>query len=1234
MDLTPFKELHSTAEFNELDNFVIIEDAYSRETILYNKAYTDELKRLNGKKPAFDERFLSVDSYLTDIEGRYCVVEVYEKVFPKTLLSYDPELRTTISHIEGEMRREIQVDFISGEGEKRNHDLLLDRVVRMTIDYYEVPYAQLLTFDIGNTHEGTLLQYERYGSENPTPTHVKVKEYWDNSFTNFFSRGFSLLCENMQGFAAFDTDLYEKFVSLGIKRILIVPFFIEGSISGFLVLSNPKMIADSFDFFLADFAGNAVGTLIYRGRLYESLYFDSLTKLPWNSSMEVAYGSFLDTHEGSPIAIMALDISRFRMITRSYGTKKGDELLVAIAGILKRKYPKSLISRKFGSDEFYIITTGLAENLKIEAQHINAEIRNLFPEMLISMSFGIYQVKDRSEPLASAALKVVFAHSQAKENPFQSAVIFDNAMSEAEAHDQFLTDRFRKAIENKEFKVYVQPRYNLESSSYYSGEALIRWEMDGKLVFPGEFIPLFESNGLCRDLDMYVLEEVCALQAKLLVADPSNVVPISVNYSRNDFSDDSIFEHTIAVINEYKIPANLIEIEITESAYVDFEERIINFIEKCHAAGIKVLMDDFGSGISSFNSLKNLDVDSIKLDTKFLSRSGSSEKRRKIIESIIDLSRSLGIPMVVEGVEEESDAGYFRAHGVRYVQGYLFGKAIPMDDFAKLANKRAEVSIGYGAIDPKMMLNEAIDAKSNLRLIIERLPIPAGIYRFNGKTMMALFLNRKAIDAISEIGSYEHFVAADLLSTLSEKSRKGALACLRGDKELYAFSETRQVTFVHGVDSLPYFVSSMLIRKEGDTSYFILLASPNHSDGNSIPTNPFTRKEYDELIRGTTDIGYILSTQAGEIVTFNDRAKELYPDVKIGQSVTKILGKDYPRMPGKRRFYNVQDNSLRTVQISHVTIDGEIHASISSSIMAEGKPHLLQTYHDGFDFFDRAVASVEGVARYYIEINLDEDRYLRAKLSDLEKGEKPYASGPYRQGLYPTILKLVSEVDRPAIAKRLNEANLLESSRVGEAFEIDFKAKGKDRYSRLHIRTFFQKGRHYATIYVLNVTELHMKNYDALTGLLTRNAGFDLMNRYIAQHPLNKMALAVMDLNGFKALNDTYGHPIGDKLLAEMKDAFATLPESYGVFTRLGGDEFCLLIRDRPKKFSHGETRALINASLAQCGKKAGLDHDVTASIGFALIPEDGSKVESIYGIADQDLYVDKKQSKKKGSKK
>jgi diguanylate cyclase (GGDEF)-like protein len=171
--------------------------------------------------------------------------------------------------------------------------------------------------------------------------------------------------------------------------------------------------------------------------------------------MEVAYGGFLDAHEVSPIAIMALDISRFRMITRSYGTKKGDELLVAIAGILKLKYPKSLISRKFGSDEFYIITTGLAENLKIEAQHINAEIRNLFPEMLISMSFGIYQIKDRSESLTSAALKVVFAHSQAKENPFQSAVIFDNAMSEAEAHDQFLTDRFRKAIENKEFKVYV-----------------------------------------------------------------------------------------------------------------------------------------------------------------------------------------------------------------------------------------------------------------------------------------------------------------------------------------------------------------------------------------------------------------------------------------------------------------------------------------------------------------------------------------------------------------------------------------------------------------------------------------------------------------------------------------------------------------------------------------------------------------------------------------------------------
>lgn len=1229
MDVTPYKKLKTIEEFNRLSNFIIIEDALTHENILYNKAFTDEIKRFEGRMPSFDERFISVDSYLDTIDGRLSVIEVSEKIFPETAISYDAELRKTVSRIEGLLRQEMYDDFLSSEGGKRNHDRLIDNVVKLTNDYYECPIAQVLTFDKNSTKTGTLLQYHRGTAEHPIPRKVRVADYWDNSFDNFFSRGYCLLCENMLGFAAFDKDLYDAFIKEHIERILIIPFFIEGHIGGFLVLSNPKMINGSFDFFLADFAGNAIGTLIYRGSLYANVYSDSLTGLPWNSSIDTTFERFMNTHKGQPVAMMMLDISRFRMITRSYGVKAADEILVGVANILKRKYPNSILSRKFGSDEFYVITNGLAENLKIEAHHIQNEIRAMFPEMLINMSFGIYQIKNPIEPLSSASLKVIFAHSQAKENPFLSVVTFDDQMAEAERRAQFFTDRFSKAMENNEFVVHIQPRYNLESNTFYGGEALIRWQIDGKLVPPGDFIPLFEGNGLCRDLDLFVLRRVCEFQAKLLSRGDKNIVPISVNYSRNDFSEPMIFEQTISILRDYGVPANLIEIEITESAYVDFEQHIMSFIEKCHVAGIHVLMDDFGSGISSFNSLKNLDVDALKLDCKFLSRSGSSKKRTKIIESIIVLSRSLDIPLIVEGLEEESDAAYFRSQGVRYVQGYLFGKPMPISEFERMSNKKAEFSFDYESLDSKGIFKEIVDSKSNLRLMLEQFPIAGGLYHFDGKSLMPIFINKKAIETVSEIGTVETFLKADLLSLLDEKSHIGALACLGKGKELYLFSDPRRVNFTHGVKRYPAFVSSMLVKKEGDGGYFVVLASMRGAnetnEASQFSTATYTKEQYDKLFASSTRTGYILADLEGKVVSFNETAKKQYPTIENGKDISDLFGNDIPQHYGKRRFYNVGDDTVRAIEIDPIIIDGTNCVSISSNLMADGRLHLVKTIDDEFEFFDRALMTIDDIADYYTEVNLDDDRSLQMRLSAQTGDEKLFRQGKYSTVYYPQFMSMISDTDYQTVAEKMNFDALKDAARTNQSFELNFKIKGIQRYYRVRVRTFADKGCHYATFYSQDITEWKMKEYDFLTGLLNRNAGMSLMNRYIAANPLDKMAFIIMDLDSFKALNDTYGHPLGDKVLGEVKNAFDKLPEKYGIGTRLGGDEFCLLLRKREKDFSPEEVRKTIAEAMSECGMRTGLDHPVECTIGLAMIPEDGTTVEAVYGIADEDLYRSKK---------
>ena len=227
----------------------------------------------------------------------------------------------------------------------------------------------------------------------------------------------------------------------------------------------------------------------------------------------------------------------------------------------------------------------------------------------------------------------------------------------------------------------------MQKKTYYGGEALVRWRLAGQIVPPSDFIPLFESNGLCRELDLYVLEKVCQTLARWRKESPENMVPISVNFSRNDFSDNTLFEEILFIINNYQIPTKYIEIEVTESAYVDFESQISLFLNKCRSAGIRVLMDDFGSGVSSFNSLKNLNIDTLKLDYKFLSATGDNEKKRKIIESIVSLARDIHMSVIVEGVEKKNQLEFLGELGVLFVQGYYFSKPLPLEDFERLIEK-------------------------------------------------------------------------------------------------------------------------------------------------------------------------------------------------------------------------------------------------------------------------------------------------------------------------------------------------------------------------------------------------------------------------------------------------------------------------------------------------------------------------------------------------------------------
>ncbi|MCR5078335.1 MAG: EAL domain-containing protein [Bacilli bacterium] len=1229
MDLTRIAKINHLADFDDIEEVIVVEDAETGEIVLRNKAYKKHIEAFAGTLPSFDKRFFTIDTIHSVIDGRLCAVEVALPILPVEISFYNHSLRQTISDIENIVRTEVTTDFLTSKNGRNYHDRMLDRIVRRMMKYYESPYAHVFLFGPTREDPGVLSQFALAEPDDATPkiSRTILPAYWANSLDNFFGRGFSLLCQNMDGFEPFDPQLALRLKERHIETIVIIPFFAENKMIGLLSLADPKEVGDTTDLFLADFAVNSIGSMVYRGSLYANMYFDDVTGFPWLSTIEYFYERFLQENANIPITICEFDFLHLRMVARTYGPKKRDELLEATSQVLRKKYPKALIARRNGSDDLIIVTTGVAENIAIEANKISEEIHDLYPDIALTLVFGIYQVKDKSEGLEYSLLKTTFAHKYAKEDPFGRIKIFDEKMGERETKNLYYTSRFRQALESGEFEIYIQPKYNLERQQYFGGEALVRWKINGKLIPPDEFIPLFEANGVCRELDLYILKKACDTIARWLKADAKTALPISVNFSRVDFADPGLFEKALFIIKESGIPTDYIEIEITESAYVDYEAQIISFLKKCHAAGIRVLMDDFGSGVSSFSSLKNLSVDVLKLDYKFLSTGGDNAKKRRIIEGIISLARTIGVPVIVEGLETKDEASFFHSLGVRYVQGFLFGKPMPVLDFEKITNREATFQITE-ITDDRMLYHDILDPGTNANLLFDQLDALQGVFRFDGKTLYPVAINKYLSESISAISPVENFLSSDLFSYLTPRVKAIALSCLSTAREPYVFTAKHKIIFSFGTNKYPLYISTMLIKRDSSTGYeyYLLQGTSAVSGGTGINSFETGDTDLEDMLRSAGQ-GCVITDEQGYILKFNEFIYAHFPSIEVNKHLTAVFGSEISKALTVKRIYDVASGSVFEVQGKEGKFNGKPAFALIFTALGRPNSYIGEMGGKGFKFYDRMISTISKVALSYVEIDLDEDYFIEVHMN--EEHAKLYGSayqtGSYSKNLYTRLLEAVRSEDVHIIEEKFSFSSLVDAGRAMSPFSVTYKLKGRNEFHRIETKFYYDLGHHYVCFFLEDVTESQIRDFDSLTGCLGRTAGSRIMSNYIANHPLDKMAFVVLDIDRFKELNDTYGHPIGDKILAKVNDAFKRLPSSYIYGTRFGGDEFAILISERGSDFDPDKVKQEIDFVFTDIGHEAGISGELHVSCGIALIPESGGRVETLYPIADGDLYEEKR---------
>lgn len=413
--------------------------------------------------------------------------------------------------------------------------------------------------------------------------------------------------------------------------------------------------------------------------------FDELTGIYNRKGFYMYTRKMLDEHKDINFYLVYWNVRNFKVVNNLFGWDTGDLILKQLANALREALGDEIATFGRVERDNFICCVQSKYIEQGEWKKLGDIIYDIEgSEYHFYSCCGLYPITDTSLNISEMGDKARVAMETIKNNYMTPYAIYDDSMWKVLVEEQNLNNDFKRAIKNKEFKVFYQPSCRTRDGDIIGAEALVRWEhKDRGFLPPGVFIPLFEKNGFINVLDNYVWEEVCIMLSKR-IKKGLNVVPISINVSRVEFYNQNLCENIRDIADKYNVPPELIHIEITESAYSDNPELVQAAIEKLHKYGFMVFMDDFGSGYSSLNILKDLPIDVLKIDMKFLERFGTSDKTSIILESVIRMAKWMKLGVVAEGVETKKEWDYLRSVECDSMQGYYFYKPMPEDAYAAL----------------------------------------------------------------------------------------------------------------------------------------------------------------------------------------------------------------------------------------------------------------------------------------------------------------------------------------------------------------------------------------------------------------------------------------------------------------------------------------------------------------------------------------------------------------------
>ncbi len=431
--------------------------------------------------------------------------------------------------------------------------------------------------------------------------------------------------------------------------------------------------------------------------LLELAYYDPLTGAYNLPKFREEAGELLNAD--SKYSVVLLNIRHFQYMNEIFGREGADQLLRSFYDVLRDSLKEGECCCRYMADEFYVLihSQNISEirerigKIMEKAGTLGSSIQKNYPVYLYAGAAVNQEQKSGDQNGSRTGTmeehlihNAEFALKHAREETGNALVFYDEGIYQADLFEKSIESHMEQALKEGEFKLFLQPKKNLRTGKIDSGEALVRWiTKDGSMIYPDQFIPVFEKNGFCAVLDLYMVEQVCIQMRRWLDAGYAPV-KVSVNQTKRLFYQSDYIDKLCKITERYNIPRESIVLEILEGLAAESIPELNKNISILHEKGFKISLDDFGTGYSSLNLLASLEIDEVKLDRGFLAYNGPENKKVEILmTNIIHLAGALHISTVVEGVETKEDESFISGMESDYGQGYYYSRPVPVADFEK-----------------------------------------------------------------------------------------------------------------------------------------------------------------------------------------------------------------------------------------------------------------------------------------------------------------------------------------------------------------------------------------------------------------------------------------------------------------------------------------------------------------------------------------------------------------------